>query len=50
MQAWALLQVMFALALAASAIALIIAKLHVKERLEEQTLWKQMREKIETLK
>ena len=47
MQAWGLLQIMFALALAASAIALIIGKMHMVERLEEQELWKRIREKLE---
>lgn len=50
MQAWALLQIMFALALGASGIALIIVKLHIIERVKERELWKQIDQKIANLK
>ena len=49
MQAWGLLQFMFSLALAACGFALIIGKMHMIERLEEQELWKRIKEKIESL-
>jgi hypothetical protein len=46
MQLWALLQFAFALAAVISGFALIIAKLHVIERAEEQELWKELTERI----
>lgn len=46
MQPWALLQFAFALASVISCIALIINKMHIIQRAEEQELWKELTEKI----
>ncbi len=43
---WALLQYAFALVAAASCFALIIGELYVTERVEEQELWTQLKEKV----
>jgi len=50
METWAILQFAFALAAVISCIALIIGNLHMIEKAEEQKLWSQLREKIETIR
>lgn len=50
MQPWALLQFAFALAAVISCIALIISKMHLIERAEEQELWTQAKEKIASIR
>ena len=50
MQPWALLEFAFALATVISCIALIIGKLHIIERAEEQELWRQLKEKVASIR
>ena len=49
MQAWALLQFTFALVTAIGCITLVIAELHIIERVEEQA-WKKLREKVAAIR
>ena len=46
MELWMTLQFAFALAFTIGCIALVIARLHIIERAEEQELWKELKEKI----
>jgi len=46
MEVWVVLQFAFALAWVISCIALIIGRLHIIERAEEQKFWKELRENI----
>lgn len=50
MQPWVVLQFAFALAWVISCIALIIGRLHIIERAEEQNLWKELTEKITSIR
>jgi len=43
---WAVLQFAFALTTTISGIALIISKMHVIERAEEQEFWRELKEKV----
>jgi len=46
MEVWMTLQFAFALAFTIGCIALVIARLHIIERVEEQELWQEWKEKI----
>lgn len=50
MQLWVFLQFAFALVTAIGGMALIIDRLHIIERAEEQKLWKETREKIAAMR
>jgi hypothetical protein len=50
MQAWAALEFAFALATLIGGIALIIDRLHIIEKAEEQELWIQAKEKVASLR
>ena len=50
MQAWVVLQFAFALAVVIGIIALIISKLHMVERAEQEEMWKRCREKIANIR
>lgn len=49
MQLWMVLQFAFALAVVIGIISLIIAKLHIIERAEDQKLWEQIKDLREKL-
>jgi hypothetical protein len=50
MQVWMILQFAGALAVVISCLALVIARLHIIEMAEEQELWKNLTEKIATIR
>ena len=50
MQPWVLLEFAFALAAMISCIALILSELHIIERAEEQKLWRQLKEKVASIR
>ena len=50
MQLWTLLEFAFLLATAIGCIALIIGKLHMIERAEEEHLWRQLRERVTSMR
>jgi Na+-transporting methylmalonyl-CoA/oxaloacetate decarboxylase gamma subunit len=50
MQAWMVFQFAFALAVVISCLALVIGRLHIIERAEEQELWKEWKEKITAIR
>lgn len=50
MQVWAVLEFMFALVFVIGGITLIIAKLHMIERAEDQKIWMQLKEKVESIR
>ena len=50
MEVWMILQFSFALAFTIGCIALVIGKLHIIERAEEQELWKEWKERIAAIR
>ena len=50
MQVWMLLHFAFALTAVISCIALIISQMHIIERAEDQELWKELKEKIASIR